>query len=262
MNAAVLGSLAKGDWTEVDDKVWSDTQDELDKGWLALPFDVSFSFVAKRFGLVQKEKIRMIDDFSVCGINGAYGLTEKLRVQAVDELASFLALLLNHQLHCTLPQVVGRTYDLKSAYKQFGVDEFHHKHCRIGVRNPEGSVSQFSVGALPFGATGSVASFLRIAASVSFIAMTGLDIVLTNFFDDFTVICSEHEATNVDFYLTGLFKILGLSYASEGDKAPPFGAVFGSLGMLSICLLFKPVASLWNTRPNVGRNFFKPLICF
>ena len=232
LNAAVLGSLAKGDWTEVDDKVWSDTQDELDKGWLALPFNVSFSFIAKRFGLVQKEKVRMIDDSSVCGINSAYGLTEKLRVQAVDELASFLALLLNHQLHCTLPQVVGRTYDLKSAYKQFGVDEFHHKHCRIGVRNPEGSVSQFSVGALPFGATGSVASFLRIAASVSFIAMTGLDIVLTNFFDDFTVICSEHEATNVDFYLTGLFKILGLSYASEGDKAPPFGAVFGSLGML------------------------------
>ena len=232
LNAAVLGSLAKGDWTEVDGKVWSDTQDELDKGWLALPADVPFFFVAKRFGLVQKEKIRMIDDFSVCGINSAYGLTEKLRVQAVDELASFLALLLNHPAHSTLPQVVGRTYDLKSAYKQFGVDEFHHKHCRIGVRSPNGSVSQLSVGALPFGATGSVASFLRIAASVSFIAMTGLDIVLTNFFDDFTVLCSEHEKKNVDFYLTGLFKILGLSYASEGDKAPPFSAVFGSLGML------------------------------
>ena len=164
-----FGRIRKTSWTEV--------------GWLShLTF--LFSFVAKRFGLVQKEKVRMIDDFSVCGINSAYGLTEKLRVQAVDELASFLALLLNHRSHCNLSQVVGRTYDLKSAYKQFGVDEFHHKHCRIGVRNPEGSVSQFSVGALPFGATGSVASFLRIAASVSFIAMTGLDIVLTNFFDE------------------------------------------------------------------------------
>ena len=174
----------------------------------------------------------MIDDFSVCGINGAYGLTEKLRVQAVDELASFLALILNHPEHPTLPQMVGRTYDLKSAYKQFGVDKFHREHCRIGVRSPDGSVAQFAVGALPFGATGSVASFLRVAASVSFIAMAGLDIVLTNFFDDFSVLCSEQESQNVDFYLTGLFKILGLSYASEGDKAPPFGAVFGSLGMM------------------------------
>ena len=232
LNAAVLGSLGKGEWTEVDSKVWSDTQDELAKGWLAPSSDVPFFFVAKRFGLVQKDKIRMIDDFSICGINSAYGLTEKLRVQAVDELASFLALLLNHPEHSKLPQVVGRTYDLKSAYKQFGVDDFHHKHCRIGVRSPDGSVSQFSVGALPFGATGSVASFLRIAASVSFIAMTGLDIILTNFFDDFTVLCSKHEETNVDFYLTGLFKMLGLSYASDGEKAPPFGDIFGSLGML------------------------------
>ena len=232
LNAAVVGSLSKGDWTDVDSKVWADTQDELDRGWLGPTFDVPFSFVAKRFGLVQKEKIRMIDDFSVCGINSAYGLTEKLRVQAVDELASFLALILNHPQQSALPKIVGRTYDLKSAYKQFGVDEFHHKHCRIGVRSPNGSVAQFAVGALPFGATGSVASFLRVAASVSFIAMLGLDIVLTNFFDDFTVLCSEQESRNVDFYLTGLFKILGLSYASEGDKAPPFGEVFGSLGML------------------------------
>ena len=36
----------------------------------------------------------------------------------------------------------------------------------------------------------------------------------------------------MDFYLTGLFKILGLSYAAEGEKAPPFNTVFGSLGML------------------------------
>ena len=173
LNASVLGSLSKGEWTEVDDKVWADTQEELGKAWLAQTFDVPFCFVAKRFGLVQKDKVRMIDDFSICGINSAYGLTEKLRVQAVDELASFLALLLNHPEHSSMPEIVGRTYDLKSAYKQFGVDEFHHKHCRIGVRSPGGAVSQFSVGALPFGATGSVASFLRIAASVSFIAMSG-----------------------------------------------------------------------------------------
>ena len=149
LNAAVLGSLSKGDWTEVDSKVWADTKDELDKGWLSQAFDVPFSFVAKRFGLVQKDKVRVIDDFSVCGINSAYGLTEKLRAQAVDELASFLALILNHPEHPAIPQIVGRTYDLKSAYKQFGVDEFHHKHCRIGVRSPEGSVAQFAVGALP-----------------------------------------------------------------------------------------------------------------
>ena len=36
----------------------------------------------------------------------------------------------------------------------------------------------------------------------------------------------------MDFYLTGLFRLLGLEYASEGDKAPPFSDAFGSLGIL------------------------------
>ena len=48
----------------------------------------------------------------------------------------------------------------------------------------------------------------------------------------FTVVCEESECKSVDFYLTGLFKLLGLEYASEGDKAPPFSEVFGSLGIL------------------------------
>ena len=54
----------------------------------------------------------------------------------------------------------------------------------------------------------------------------------SNFFDDFTVVCEEGECKSVDFYLTGLFKLLGLEYAAEGDKAPPFSELFGSLGIL------------------------------
>ncbi len=155
----------------------------------------------------------MIDDFSICGINGAFGLTEKLRVQSVDELSTCLALILN--LHSFDPGVtmMGRTYDSKSAYKQFSVDVFHCKHCRVGVRRPGGSVETFAVSALPFGATGSVASFLRIAASISCIAMVGLDIILVNLLNDFTVVCADHEIKNVDFYLTGLFKLLSLQKA-------------------------------------------------
>ena len=86
--------------------------------------------------------------------------------------------------------------------------------------------------AFPFGAAGSVASFLRISASVSYMATVGLEIILTNFFDDFIVVCDSQEVQSVDFYLTGLFKMLGLDYAAEGDKAPPFSAEFGSLGIL------------------------------
>ena len=185
LNAAVVKSLEGESWTEVDDKVWSETMHELGKGWIARPTHQPFEFIAKRFGLTQKQKVRMIDDFTVCGVNGAFGLTEKLRVQSVDELSSYLALIMNSPGFSSSLKLVGRTYDLKSAYKQFGVDTYHASHCRVGVKQPGGGVARFAVHALPFGATGSVAAFLRIAASISYIAIVGLEIILTNFFDDF-----------------------------------------------------------------------------
>ena len=232
LNAAVVKSLDGEPWTDVDEKVWEETMQEMERGWISESKPQPFEFVAKRFGLVEKNKVRMIDDFTICGVNGAFGLKEKLRVQSVDELPSYLALVMNDPGFPSKLNLVGRTYDLKSAYEQFGVDVFHSNHCRVGVKSPGGEVRKFSINALPFGATGSVAAFLRIAASVSYIALVGLQVVLTNFFDDFTVVCDAEECKSVDFYLTGLFRLLGLEYASEGDKAPPFSDSFGSLGIL------------------------------
>ena len=91
LNAAVVGSLNKDQWTDVDDKVWEETQTESNREWISPTESTQPKFLAKRFGFVQKNKVKMIDDFSCCGINAAYGLTEKLRVQSVDELM-FLSL--------------------------------------------------------------------------------------------------------------------------------------------------------------------------
>ena len=41
--------------------------------------------------------MRMIDDFTICAVNGAFGLKEKLRVQSVDELSSYVALVMNNK---------------------------------------------------------------------------------------------------------------------------------------------------------------------
>ena len=230
LNEAVVGSLNKDQWTDVDDKVWEETQTESNREWISPTESTQPKFLAKRFGLVQKNKVRMIDDCSCCGINAAYGLTEKLRVQSVDELCSYLSLLLDDDSCDKSDPIVGRTFDLKSAYKQFGVDAFHAENCGIAVKQPGGGVKTFFVRALPFGATGSVATFLRIAACIAFIGLHALDIIWTNFFD-YTVICREVEKQNVEFYVTSLFRLLGIDYASEGDKAPEFASVFHSLGL-------------------------------
>ena len=164
-----------------------------------------------------------MDDFTICGVNGAYGLREKLRVQAVDELCAYLAFMLDQAPDGCLPKLTGRTYDLKSAYKQFGVDTWHADRRKIAVKRPGGGVGIFAALALPFGASGSVSSFLRVAASLTYIGIVALQVLWTSFFDDYTCVCVEGEETNVSFYVESLFRMLGVWFAETGSKAPFLG---------------------------------------
>ena len=121
LNAAVVESLNKNQWADEGDEVWEETQTESSRSWTSPAETRQPKFLAKRFGLVQKNKIRMIDDFTCCGRNSAYGLTEKLRVQLVDELCSYLFMLVDNDAFEKGDSIVGRTFDLKSAYEQFEV---------------------------------------------------------------------------------------------------------------------------------------------
>ena len=77
--------------------------------------------LAKRFGLKQGEKVRLIDDCTVGGFNGACGVSERLRVHAVDEMAAYVAWCLTNLSESSMQEVVGKTYDLRNAYKQYGI---------------------------------------------------------------------------------------------------------------------------------------------
>ena len=93
LSSAVVGALMKGPWTPLDADAWEETVSEVDKGWLAECKDVDLKgqFVAKRFPIQQKSKMRLTDDFSVCGVNSTVGLPEKLRVGSVDQVCGHLA---------------------------------------------------------------------------------------------------------------------------------------------------------------------------
>ena len=232
LNAAVVESLSNASPSEHDQLVWDETLAEVERGWLVPSNSSGECFIAKRFPVPQKDKVRLVDDFSICGVNGAYGLREKLRVQAVDELCSYVAYMRDNVGDGAVPKLVGRTYDLKSAYKQFGVDPWHADRLRIAVKRPTGGVGIFSAVALPFGATGSVSSFLRVSSSLTFIGVMALQVLWTNFFDDYTCVCVDGEESNVAFYVESLFRMLGIWFAETGSKAMPFGNVFKSLGLL------------------------------
>ena len=46
---------------------------------------------AMRFGLKQKEKVRVIDDFSIAGVNQTTGMSERLKIFGIDDIAALLA---------------------------------------------------------------------------------------------------------------------------------------------------------------------------
>ena len=128
----------------------------------------------------------------------------------MDELCSYLAYMLDVAKERDIPKLTGRTSDLKSAYKKFGVDPWHADRLKIAVKKPGGGVGFFLPSHFPFGATGSATSFLRISASLTFIGTVALQILWANFFDDYTCVCAENEECNVVFYIESLFALLGV----------------------------------------------------
>ena len=251
LNAAATGSLAASGSGEHEQFVWDETQKEVEQGWLYPSQHGKPECIAKRFPLPQANKVRLIDDFSINGVNATYGLREKLRVQSIDELCSYIAFMMDATLKPSELKLTGRTFDLKHAYRQLGVDSYHNELLKIAVKKPCGTYELFKVGALPFGAVGSVTAFLRVSNCLAFIASQALQLVLTAFFDDFTVVCSEGEEENPTFCMETLFRMLGIWFADSGDKAPPFAPRFKTLGLLvSVENLQEGFFSLEHTESN------------
>lgn len=67
--------------------------------------------------------------------------------------------------------LVGRTYDMESAYRQLSINPKDGNKALIGVYDQKtGKVRVFRMGTMPFGAVASVYAFLRTAAAVNHIA--------------------------------------------------------------------------------------------
>ena len=219
---------------ELDQEVWRQTEEEVEKGWAWFDedCDVKHKLLAKRFGLKQAEKVRLIDDCTVGGFNGTCGSREKLRVHSVDELAAYIAWCLTHLPPSSMLEVVGKTYDLKNAYKQYGVRTSDRELLRLAVWNPNERRVQFmGANALPFGAVGSVSAFLRISMAVWFLGVVGLRLCWTSFFDDFTLLSKSLASNSAAIAAESLFTLLGIQYAQDGKKAAAWGTAVKTLGV-------------------------------
>lgn len=129
-------------------------------------------------------------------------------------------------------KLVGRTFDMKAAYKQLALSESSLWAAFVAVFNPvERKPEIYQLLAAPFGATRSVFSFLRVAGSIWFVGAAALSILWTCFFDDYVAIAPAGLEANTLQAVTMLFKLLGWAIAEDGSKASAFSETMSALGI-------------------------------
>ncbi|CAE7797083.1 unnamed protein product [Symbiodinium sp. CCMP2592] len=233
-NTATLTKLSKQAPDEVSRRAWAETLEEVDKGWIEEDEnpDLSTVLVAKRFGLLQGPKVRVIDDCRACAYNLLAGIPEKYRLQSVEYIAAFLLRAMLDPRSKGV-SISGKTLDLTAAYKQYATHPFDRDLLRIGVKDTaSGRVRTFKVNSLPFGATGSVSSFLRCAAAIWFLGSHALGIPWTNYFDDFPIFSKDSDCDLVEEVATSFLDLLHLYFARAGKKATVFAKAFKALGLI------------------------------
>ena len=229
----VSSTKPSGD-SELDKKLWEATLDEVQAGYLTGPYNVDEithgGIASPRFALLQKGKLRPIDNFSASHVNSATGLRDKLQVDSIDEICAMIKCWAQRS---TGPlRLVGRCYDLRKAYRQVGIREDHLKFAWISVWDPEDEKPKlFRMESMPFGATASVGAFLRLSQALKCLGISKAALVWSSFYDDFVCICPESAAVQVDRMVRLFFQMLWWQLSTDESNDVAFASTFQALGV-------------------------------
>ena len=175
----------------------------------------------------------MIDDYSVSGVNDSCTIHSKLDLHMVDTFVAVIKSYFEQQLETAADcSLVAKTCDLKSAYRQIAVRTDHLKYAYFCIYNHElQAVEIYRSRTLPFGATHSVFSFLRLAKMIHSIACRGPKVLTTNFYDDFILASPLQLQESSRSSLELVFMFTGWEFAREGKKATEFASLCSALGV-------------------------------
>ena len=181
----------------------------------------------------QKTKTRMIDDFTISGINDTASSHNKVDLHMVD---TFAALIREFFRRCAEEDkgsaLVAKTYDLKSAYRQVPIRSDHLCFSCFCIYNCESNRAEiYQLLTLPFGATHSVYSFLRLARMLYTICTRQLFLLTTNFYDDYILASLPNSVDSAKNSMELVFMLTGWKFDMDGKKATSFGTVCRALGV-------------------------------
>ena len=237
-NEALRTCLGSCGDAQLDKELWEKTMKEVEAGWLVGPMEweqlTPSDVISHRFPLKQGAKVRPIDDYSRSGVNAAVTTLEQPTVDTSDVAAAMYSRLANNLLKAGRPaHILGRSYDLTSAYRQLCVSKRSSKFANIAVFCPEENRTLvFKQLCLPFGSRASVNGFIRCSRCIQWIALRCLVLPLTSYYDDFLAASSVALAKNTEDSMSMLFQMLGWKYDLEGPKADVFSNSVSALGVL------------------------------
>ena len=236
-NALVLRMTTAHEDPSVDEQLLRETKVEVEKGWAEGPYQVDQleegATISRRFALQQKSKLRMIDDFSISGVNDSCEAETKLDLHMVD---TFCSLVRRYFKQCSdggLDSCLqAKTYDLKSAYRQVPIAPGHYKYAYFCLYNVELQCTEiYRLRTMPFGATHSVYGFLRLAKLLHAIACRALFLLCTNFYDDFILASKDSLCQSASNSLELVFELTGWMHDKDGKKSTSFGKYCKALGV-------------------------------
>ena len=219
----------------------------------------------RRFGIIQGNKLRPIDDCRESGLNEVYEVRNGLDLHDVDVMAAAARLAmrasagrvsiyepcgeqpLEFTIHASwLSELksgwVGRRLDLKAAYKQIPLAPSSRSMAVVCVFRPgcPGKPGLFQTNVLPFGATASVFAFNRIARGLWHAAAYFLHLVMGNYYDDYPSIEPKATAEAALACQNFFFKLLGWEVAA-GDKCLAHAEEFELLGVIFKLAIGEPI---------------------
>ena len=262
LKPALLGKIRASGGGEHAKELYDVTLAEAaEKAWLKGPFghaemDRRFNgswLPVRRFPVVQKGKLRPIDDLRENRVNDAFSSTERATLYALDHLvwaSIFLMRLyksggsfsftlsdgtvLEGHVHpewmANATDLKITAMDLKSAYKQLPLSPLDFDKSVVSLWSPEDKdVRCFECHVLPFGASASVHNFLHVSA---FLQAAGcyLGIVWMSYFDDFPMLSHSLHVGSTLACAKGLMSLFGFVYSEE--KLQPFECSAEILGVV------------------------------
>ena len=227
--------------------------EEVERGDLSGPFteeQISQHFghrewtLNPRFPVYQGDpaKLRVIDDCKASGLNASFSPSYRVQLMDGDVLCCLVGTLAKAlsrgSMHgsplsdaASTGPWVGGTLDLKRAYKQIAIHPSSRDACVLGFPTTDGW-AYFRCRVLPFGATASVYSFIRVSRSLHHILVTYLNALCTVFFDDFPMLEPSQGAAVLKSAVSAVLNCLGFWHDTEGKKQLKFDSSFIALGAL------------------------------